>query len=151
MTTAQCTRYRRWSCLKCVRDGERTKDHENSARQASYAGSDGTCLLNRCAAHDDKKARNATNNQETQSYKTKFNGSPLLQTTTSNSKQQHKITSENNHGIKHSVPSNKPQPTIPKSTKQQKSKEKNNRGTKQLAPPNKLTAEIQFFQMRKMD
>ncbi len=35
MTTAQCNRRRRWSCLQCVRDGERTKDHENSARHAT--------------------------------------------------------------------------------------------------------------------
>ena len=35
MTTAQCNRRRRWSSLQCVRDGERTKDHENSARHAT--------------------------------------------------------------------------------------------------------------------
>ena len=35
MTTAQCNRPRRWSCLQCVRDGERTKDHEHSARHAT--------------------------------------------------------------------------------------------------------------------
>ena len=35
MTTAQCNRPRRWSCLQCVRDGERTKHHENSARHAT--------------------------------------------------------------------------------------------------------------------
>jgi hypothetical protein len=32
MTTAQCNLRRQWSSLQCVRDGERTKDHENSAR-----------------------------------------------------------------------------------------------------------------------
>ncbi len=32
MTTAQCNRRRRWSCLQCVRDGERTKDNEKTAR-----------------------------------------------------------------------------------------------------------------------
>ena len=35
MTTAQCNRRRRWSCLQCVRDGQRTKDHEKSARHAT--------------------------------------------------------------------------------------------------------------------
>ncbi len=35
MTTTQCNRRRRWSCLQCVRDGQRTKDHENSARHAT--------------------------------------------------------------------------------------------------------------------
>ena len=36
MTTAQCNRPCRWSCLQCVRDGERTlKNHENSARHAT--------------------------------------------------------------------------------------------------------------------
>jgi hypothetical protein len=32
MTTAQCNRPRRCSYLKCVRDGERTKDNEKTAR-----------------------------------------------------------------------------------------------------------------------
>ena len=35
MTTAQCNRRRRWSCLQCVRDGERTEDHEKGARHAT--------------------------------------------------------------------------------------------------------------------
>ena len=35
MKTAQCNRRRRWGCLQCVRDGQRTKDHENSARHAT--------------------------------------------------------------------------------------------------------------------
>ena len=35
MTTAQCNRRRRWSSLQCVRDGQRTKDHENNARHAT--------------------------------------------------------------------------------------------------------------------
>ena len=35
MTTAQWNRRRRWSCLQCVRGGERTKDHKNSARHAT--------------------------------------------------------------------------------------------------------------------
>ena len=30
MTTAHCNRPRRWSCLQCVRDGERTNDHEKT-------------------------------------------------------------------------------------------------------------------------
>ena len=131
MTTAQCNRPRRWSCLQCVRDGERTKDHENSARHAtnkiksttilhaSYAGSD-AAWWRRCAAHDDDKVRIATNNQETQSYKTDAIKAPSL-TTISNSKQQHKITSKNNRSNKH------PAPSI------------------------KLTVETQCFQMRKMD
>ena len=55
-----------------------------------------------------------------QSYKTNAIKAPSL-TTISNSKQQHKITSKNNHANKHPAPSNK------------------------------LTAEIQYFQMRKMD
>jgi hypothetical protein len=35
MTTAQCNQPRRWSWLQCVRDEERTEDHENSARHAT--------------------------------------------------------------------------------------------------------------------
>ncbi len=35
MTTAKCNQRRQWSSLQCVRDGERTKDHENSARHAT--------------------------------------------------------------------------------------------------------------------
>ena len=57
--------------------------------------------------------------KKTQNYKTNAIKAPSL-TTISNSKQQHKITSKNNH-------TNKPP-----------------------APSNKLTAEIQSFQMRKM-
>ena len=55
-----------------------------------------------------------------QNYKTIAIKAPSL-TTISNSKQQHKITSKNNHRNKHPAPSNK------------------------------LTVEMQFFQMRKMD
>ena len=54
-----------------------------------------------------------------QNYKTNAIKAPSL-TTISSSKQQHKITSKNNHRNKHPAPSNK------------------------------LTAETQFFQMRKM-
>ena len=60
-----------------------------------------------------------TKNQETQSYKTNAIKASSL-ATISNSKQQHKITSKNNHRNKHPAPSNK------------------------------LTAETQCFQMRKM-
>jgi hypothetical protein len=35
MTTAECNQRRRCGCLQCVRDGESTKDHENSARHAT--------------------------------------------------------------------------------------------------------------------
>ena len=55
-----------------------------------------------------------------QSYKTNAIKAPSL-TTISNSKQQHKITSKNNHRNKHPAQSNK------------------------------RTAEIEYFQMRKMD
>jgi hypothetical protein len=58
-------------------------------------------------------------NKETQSYKTNAIEAPSL-TTISNSKQQHKITSKNNHRNKHPAPSNN------------------------------LTEETQYFQMRKM-
>jgi hypothetical protein len=58
----------------------------------------------RCAADDDDKVRIATNNQETQSYKTDAIKAPSL-TTVSNSKQQHKITSKNNRSNKHPAPS----------------------------------------------
>ena len=58
--------------------------------------------------------------KKTQNYKRNAIKAPSL-TTISNSKQQHKITSKNNHRNKHPAPSNK------------------------------LTAETQFFQMRKMD
>ncbi len=54
-----------------------------------------------------------------QNHKTNASKAPSL-TTISNSKQQHKITSKNNHSNKHPAPSNK------------------------------LAAETQFFQMRKM-
>ena len=54
-----------------------------------------------------------------QSYKTNAIKAPSF-TTISNSKQQHKITSKNNHRNKHP------------------------------APANKLTVEMQLFQMRKM-
>ena len=105
MTTAQCNRPRRWSCLQCVRDGQRTKDHENSARHAtnktksttilhaSYAGSDGA-WWRRCAAHDDDKVRIATNNQDITNLQNQCNQSPLphnhiqLKTTTQNHKQK---------------------------------------------------------------
>ena len=36
MTTTQCNRPRRWSCLQCVRDGERTKDHEKTPRHPTH-------------------------------------------------------------------------------------------------------------------
>ena len=35
MTITQCNRPRRCGCLQCVRDGQRTRDHENSARHAT--------------------------------------------------------------------------------------------------------------------
>ncbi len=106
MTTAQCNRRRRCRCLQCVRDGQRTKDHENSANHAtnkikstailhaSFACSDGA-WWRRCAAHDDDKVRIATNKQEIQNNKTNAIKAPPL-TTISNAKQQHKITSKNN-------------------------------------------------------
>ena len=77
MTTAQCNRRRRWSSLQCVRDGERTKDHENSTRHAtnkmkstailhaSYAGSDGA-WWRRCAAYNEDEGCIATNKREIQ-------------------------------------------------------------------------------------
>ncbi len=80
MTTAQCNRSRRLSWLQCVRDGQRTKDHENSTRHATnkkksttilhapYAGSD-DAWWRRCAAHDDDEGRKAWMKREIQNYK----------------------------------------------------------------------------------
>ncbi len=129
MTTAQCNRPRRWSCLQCVSDGERTKDHENSARHATNKtnqqqycmrhmpaammhGGNGVLLmiLTKFASQETIKNTKITKNAiKAQSL-----------TIISKKKKKHKITSKNSHTNKHPAPSKK------------------------------LTVETQFFQMRKM-
>ena len=77
MTTAQCNRRRRWSYLQCVRDGERTKDHEKTPRHTNKRTKSKTifhmCVNARnhhacrrwCAAHHHDKLRIAQSKQQT--------------------------------------------------------------------------------------
>jgi hypothetical protein len=132
MTTAQCNRLRGWSCLQCVRDGERTKDHENSARHTkSRKHEQQYCMRHMPAAMVHGRG----------------GGVLLIMMTKLASKQtikKHKKTNECNQStllynhIKLKAPT-------------QTHKQKNNHGNRHPAPSHKLTPELQNFQMRKMD
>jgi hypothetical protein len=90
-----------------VRDGQRTRDHENSARHATAkttstpilhalcAGSDDAWW--RCSVHDNDKVRIARNNEETYKLLRNVIKAPSF-TTKFTTKQKHKITNKNNHG-----------------------------------------------------
>ncbi len=69
-------------------------------------------------------------------------GGVLLMMTTKQTINNHKITNECNQSPLHHNPTQ---------NNNQIQKHKNNHGNKHPAPSNKLTAEIQNFQMRKMD
>ena len=95
MTTAQCNRPRRCGCLQCVRDGERTNDHEKTPPPPNKRIKETTifhmCVNPRnhhacrrwCAAHHHDKRRIAPTKQQKQKItnhksQTKIKQAPFL-------------------------------------------------------------------------